>query len=318
MQQMQWKAFELTYQTNKVYANPFMDVDVKAVFVGPNGRRLERLAFWDGEGIWRIRVALTEVGLWKYEVTSTDEANQDFIASGEIECVPYDGELDIYKHGFLRVGPQGRYLIYDDGTPFFWLGDTHWTFVTEEKWDESNCPKYESQFRACVDKRVQQKFTVYQSNFRDGKDFHMFGRYDAYLVDDENGLVPDIEFLKNNVDPKMQYIADAGLVTAIGWSWGAAICREGMVERYKLLAKYLIARYGAYPVVWTLAGELPGYFAATKQEMTDKWREVAIETEKWDTYGNLQSVHQAAGLPFTDIYMGEKWYDLSDKGVFCC
>ena len=108
----------------------------------------------------------------------------------------------------------------------------------------------------------------------------MFGRYDAYLADGEGGLIPDLEFLKSNVDPKMKYIADAGLVNAIGYSWGAAICREGMVERYKLLAKYLIARYGAYPVVWTLAGELPGYFAATKQEMTDKWREIAIRDRK--------------------------------------
>jgi len=310
MKRSVWQAFEIALKTDRHYDNPFIDVDVTAVFTGPDGRCIKRLAFWDGEGTWKVRVALTAAGMWKYEISASD-GNGDFDASGNIECVPYEGDKDIYKHGFLRVGPQGRYLIYDDGTPFFWLGDTHWTFVTEEKWDESNCPKYESQFRACVDKRVAQRFTVYQSNFRDGKDFHMFGRYDAYLIDTDNGLLPDLELLKKNVDPKMQYIADAGLVNAIGWSWGAAICREGMVERYKLLVKYLIARYGAYPVVWTLAGELPGYFPGTKQEMTDKWREIAIETEKWDSYGNLQSVHQAAGLPFTDIYMGEKWYDIA-------
>ena len=150
----QWKAFELSFSCNKEYANPFIDVDVTAVFTGPDGRKLTRLAFWDGEGVWKVRAALTTVGNWSYEVSASD-GNEDFSANGSIECVPYEGDKDIYKHGFLRVGPQGRYLIYDDGTPFFWLGDTHWTFVTEEKWDDSNCPKYESQFRACVDKRIE-------------------------------------------------------------------------------------------------------------------------------------------------------------------
>ena len=310
MRQSAWTCFEIPLSTGRTYANPMLDVDVTAVFTGPDGRELRRLAFWDGDGAWKVRAALTCPGEWKYEISASD-GNGELSASGSVECVPYEGEKDIYRHGFLRVGPQGRYLIYDDGAPFFWLGDTHWTFVTEEKWDESNCPAYESQFRACVDRRVEQKFTVYQSNFRDGKDYNMFGRYDEYLVDGENGLIPNLELLQRNVDPKMKYIADAGLVNAVGFSWGSAICREGMVERYKVLAKYLVARYGAYPVVWTLAGELPGYFPGQKQEMTDKWREVALETEKWDAYGSLQSVHQAAGLPFTEIYMGEGWYNLA-------
>ena len=305
-----WKAFEITLESSKNYANPFQDVDVIATFTGPDGREIKRLAYWDGENTWKISAALTCTGKWTYEISASD-GNPDFISSGEADCQPYTGDKEIYRHGFLRVGPQGRYLIYDDGTPFFWLGDTHWTFVTEEKFDESNCPKYESQFKACVDRRVEQGFNVYQSNFRDGKNFFMFGRYDEYLIDTENGLLPNIEFLKSNPDPKMKYIADCGLVNAIGYSWGDAILRGGDVERFKLLAKYLIARYGAYPVIWTLAGELPGYFPATKDELTDKWREVALETEKWDTYGNLQSVHQAAGDPFPDIYMGEKWYDIA-------
>lgn len=310
MKQSIWTCFEIALKSEKAYANPFLDVDVTAVFTGPGGRELKRLAYWDGEGVWKVRAALTEVGEWTYDIAASD-GNPDFTASGAIECVPYEGEKDIYRHGFLRVGPQGRYLIYDDGTPFFWLGDTHWTFVTEERWDESNCPKYASQFKACLDIRVEQNYTVYQSNFRDGKDYHLFGRYEEYLQDSENGLIPNLELMQKNVDPKMQYIAEAGLVNVIGWTWGSAICREGMVERYKLLAKYLIARYGAYPVVWSLAGEVPGYFPGQQQEMADKWREVALETVKWDTYGQLQSVHQAAGVPFTEVYMGEKWYDFA-------
>ena len=30
------------------------------------------------------------------------------------------------QHGRIVVHPQGRYLQYADGTPFFYLGDTAW------------------------------------------------------------------------------------------------------------------------------------------------------------------------------------------------
>ncbi len=310
MIQQQWKAFTLDLHSDRAYENPFLNVDVTAVFTGPEGEILRVLGFWDGGGTWRIRAALTAVGQWRYSTCASD-GNPDFSSEGSICCVAYDGELDIYRHGFLRKGPQGRYLVYDDGTPFFWLGDTHWTFVTEERWDESNCPKYESQFKACVDRRVAQKFTIYESNLRDGpEDFRMFGRYDQYLIETEHGYLPNIDFLQRNPDLKMQYIADAGLVNAVGFSWNNAITASGR-EHFVLLAKYLVARYGAYPVIWTLGGELPGYFSNDFDQLIDDWRQVALETEKWDPYNHLTTFHQASARPFLDLYIGENWYDFA-------
>ncbi len=304
-----WRAIDIPLECPHNYSNPFLDVDVIGEFTGPDGEIIRLYGFWDGGSRWVIRFAPTCVGIWSYKTYASD-GSAAFETTGLIECVPYSGELDIYKHGFLKVGPQGRYLAYNDNTPFFWLGDTHWTFITEERYDESNYPLYESQFKACVDKRVEQKFTVYQSNFRDGKDYNLFGRYFEYLVETENGLLPDLELFNNNIEPKMKYIADAGLVNAVGYSWGGAILKGG-VERYKLLAKYLVARYGAYPVIWTLAGELPGYNPAQYNELIDGWREVALETERCDGYNNLQSVHLATDRPFPGIYQGEKWYDFA-------
>ena len=81
---------------------------------------------------------------------------------GPCECDPYSGNLEIYKHGFLKVSGNGRYLTYDDGTPFFYLGDTHW-ILAHERFDTSNAPGVTSQFRYTVDKRVSQGFTVFQS-----------------------------------------------------------------------------------------------------------------------------------------------------------
>ena len=307
----QWRQGELALTASLPTANPFLDLDLFCEFHGPAGETITRLGFWDGELDYKVRFLLPKVGRWTYRTWATN-GDPALVSTGELDCVPYAGDKDIYRHGFLRLGPQNRYFIYDDGTPFFWLGDTHWTFVTEERWDESNCPKYESQFRACVDKRVAQRFTVYESNFRDGDpEFRMFGRYDQYLLETENGYLPNIPFLKANPDPKMQYIADAGLVNAVGFSWNAAITRPNGEDRLIRLAKYLVARYGAYPVLWTIGGELPGYGGGDKTALIEGWRRVALETEKWDCYDHLTTFHQATGRPFLDLYAGEKWYDFA-------
>jgi hypothetical protein len=305
-----WRVVEICLVCDsKAYANPLTDVDLRAEFQGPGGETIALFGFWDGGDLWKVRFAPTREGTWNYRTFASD-LNPAFETAGQIECAAYSGDLDIYKHGFLKKGPQGRYLIHRDGTPFFWLGDTHWTFITEERLNESNCARYKSQFKACVDKRVAQGFTVYQSNFRDGKDFNLFGRYFEFLLETENGFLPNFELLHENVDPKMEYIANAGLVNAVGYSWGNAILKCG-IERYRVLAKYLVARYGAYPVIWTLAGEIPGYFPAQAEPMTAVWREIARETERRDGYHNLQSVHLGTNRPIPDIYQGEAWYDFA-------
>lgn len=306
----QWRTVDIPVVTAKEYKNPFEDVDVFGVFTGPEGQQLKVLAFWDGNGTWIVRFAPTALGQWTYEITSTDAENAEFTGTGTVECVPYEGDLAIYKHGFLKVSEDHDYLEHADGTPFFWLGDTHWRFATEERFDESNCPKYESQFRGCVDKRVEQKFTVYQSNFRDGEGRGIFGAsLDMMHKTEDNGFLPNLEIFHENVDKKMKYIADCGLVHAVGYAWGYDMAKMG-VERYKKFAKYTAARYGAYPVIWTLAGELPGY-GGDQEESLRLWGEVAEEAYKWKAYGNLQSVHLACSRPFPLIYQNEPWFDFA-------
>ena len=308
----QWRCVDIAIETTKNYANPFEDVDVFGVFKGPNGEEIKLLAFWDGGNTWVLRFAPTSVGTWTYSIESTDAENADFSGEGSVECVPYEGELDMYKHGFLKVSEDKDYLEHADGTPFFWLGDTHWTFVTEERFDESNCPKYKSQFKACVDKRVDQKFTVYQCNFRDGKVNGFFGRNIDFMHETENGFIPNIEEFKNNADPKMKYLADKGIYIAVGYAWGFDMENNGenACERYKKFAKYVAARYGAYPVAWTLAGELPGYMGDLEKN-AELWNQVAKEGEKWSAYNNLQSAHLACSRPFPKIYENESWFDFA-------
>lgn len=309
MQAEQWRATDIKIRTDKEYGNPFEDVDVFGVFLGPDGQKLKILGFWDGDGTWVVRFAPTAVGTWPYRIESSDMANPDFSGEGSVECVPYAGKLGMYRHGFLKVSEDRDYLTYADGTPFFWLGDTHWTFVTEERLDESNCPKFDSQFRACVDRRVRQGFTVYQCNFRDGEISGGFGKNLDMMQKTDRGYLPNLSIFQENVDRKMKYLSEQGLLIAVGYAWGYDMATHE-VKRYQSMAKYAAARYGAYPVAWTLAGELPGY-GGDIAENARLWNLVAKECEAWCAYENLQSAHLACSRPFPKIYEKESWFDFA-------
>ena len=107
MIQQQWKAFTLDLHSDRAYENPFLNVDVTAVFTGPEGEILRVLGFWDGGGTWRIRAALTAVGQWRYSTCASD-GNPDFSSEGSICCVAYDGELDIRS----KLGEGSTFTVY--------------------------------------------------------------------------------------------------------------------------------------------------------------------------------------------------------------
>ena len=305
-----WRAGVLEFESLCEYENPFLDVSIWAKFVSPSGKEILREAYWDGGKTYKVSFAPTQLGVWKYELSAPLETGLNAVC-GEIEAVEYEGDLDIYKHGFLKVSENKKYLTYNDGTPFFWLGDTHWGFIAGEKWDESNYDKTDSMFKYMVDKRVSQRFTVYQTNLRSESWFRMPGlSYNTHFwADDHLGTLPDVEFYKNEVDKRMQYIADSGLVNALGFAWGSSIV--GKLELHKNLARYMVARYGALPMVWTLAGESIGYFPSMKEECLASWNEVALLVEKLDSYGQLQTTHYTNERPYCDYYFDEDWYDFT-------
>src|SRR5262249_47510607 len=98
-------------------------------------------------------------------------------------------------------------------------------------------------------------------------------------------------------------IADHGLVLALSLGWNSNI--DGNTAALVLFARYMVARYGAYPIVWTTAGEVSGYDPAQRQARLYGWRQVALQINQDDTYHQPQSAHYIAGSP-TD-YQGESW-----------
>ncbi len=301
-----WRAGIISLTSKMKVSNPFLDVVISAEFRGPSGQVILREAYWDGDDQYKISFAPTEEGEWRYRINADEKTGLNG-CNGIISALPYTGDKDIYKHGFIKVSNDHHYFVYADGKPFFWLGDTHWEFAYRESWDKSNHPLMKSMFKGMVDRRVEQGFTVYQTNLRSDK---VMNGDDKYWDSESEEDLPNITFYQNELDRRMNYIADSGLVNAIGQAWFMSI--DDDIEHQKNLARYIVARYGALPIVWTLAGECAGYEGgAVREKRLDGWREVAKTIEKFDGYGHLQTAHYTNERPFADYYQDEEWFDFT-------
>jgi hypothetical protein len=79
------------------------------------------------------------------------------IASGTIlhsQEMPWEGPSSEFRHGKLKVSENNRFLTFEDGTPFFYLGDTGWELF--HRLDKDETEKY-------LENRRAKGFTVIQA-----------------------------------------------------------------------------------------------------------------------------------------------------------
>ena len=250
-----------------------------------------RPGFWDGGRSFLVRFAPPQPGVWDWRTVSDDAALNE--KTGSFEALPYGGPHAIYRHGFLKAERGKKYLLHADGTPFFYLGDTHWGMYREEL-DEpgphAGGTGATSHFKYIVDRRVQQGFTVYQSEPIDA----------AFHLEDGHVDAADIAGFRQ-ADRYYRYLADAGLVHANAEFFFTASMTDKLARdeaALERLSRYWVARFGAFPVLWTLAQEMDNdfYFEQAKSERwsfkDNPWVKVAEYLHRYDAYAHPLSGHQ--------------------------
>lgn len=309
-----WMMTELRFESSTDYSsggseNILLDV----TFTHPrSGETLVRPAFWDGGNVFLVRFAPTREGKWRWEASCPQDESLDGL-KGRLACVKYDGDLAVYKHGFVRVEPGMKYMTYADGTPFFYLGDTHWGMYTEEFDDpgpHAGNTGAESHFKYIVDRRVKQGFTVYQSEPL-GAPFKL----NDGTVDSE-----DIPGLRK-ADEYYKYIAGKGLVHANGEFFFVSSMRRELWHddaALRNLSRYWVARFGAFPVLWTLAQEMDNTFYGIFDAADNPWVKVAEYIHEYDAYSHPLSGHQenAWHTSVTGRGTGDEKRDADGASVF--
>jgi len=302
----QWRTVEIELTSTSSYSDPFGDVEVYATFTGPDSTSIVRPAFWDGGSTWRVRFAPTKVGNWTMTTESSvpsDTGLQGVTKS--IDAVAYAGDLDVYEHGFVRPSPDGRYFTYADGTPFFYLGDTHW-IMPHERFSTSNVAGVASQFKFTVDRRVDQGFTVYQSEpiwQPHGSASHSAPDEEP-VADLQDGLTASDLAGFANLDAKYEYIADSGLVHAaalVSWVQQPLSNPSVMTPSFMYdVGRYWVARYGSYPVMWTIAQEIDNdYYGEYDSTSIAAWKAVGNAIADSDAYHSVVMPHLEDALETT-------------------
>ena len=299
-----WVALELAFVSDKEYntvkAEQFY-VDLDIVFTHrATGEALTIPAFWDGDNLFAVRFAPTKTGLWDYETFCETDASLNGII-GTVGSNTYLGGLDVYEHGFVTTDYNKKYFTYDDGTPFFYLGDTHWSMFTEEfdsAGDRAGDLETDSHFKYIVDKRVEQGYTVYQSE-PIGAPFDVTNGFSRQAL---KGF--------QEADGYFKYIAEKGLTHANAQFFFATAFPQKLAEDTETLdqlCRYWVARYGAYPVMWTLGQEVDNdMYKGNKGDTlwwdhtNNPWVTVAEYLHKYDAYSHPLTGHQE-GSRYTSV-----------------
>ena len=283
---------EWTFRTEKSRADPFGQVTLDATINGPRGRTYKVPAFWAGGDLWRVRFAPPDVGRYTLRTVCSDHDDHGLHARcGELGVTPYFGENPLLRHGLLGVTADERHLAHADGTPFFWLGDTWWLGLTQRlAWPDG--------FKTLVANRRAKGFTVIQllaGLFCDMPAHDERGSNEGGLVWKEGYSRINPAFF-DWADLRIDWLVAEGLVPCLFGSWSFHLLWMG-VERIKQHWRYLVARYGAYPIIWCLAGggTMPYYLSGDREGdreiMRKGWDEVAGYIRAIDLYKHPIALH---------------------------
>lgn len=287
---------EWCYVSGKPYADAFADVSLDVRFTDPSGLERTVPAFWAGDQTWCVRYASPKVGLHRYVTICSDQDNADLHGvEGVLQVTACTGGTQLEQHGRLRCAAGRRYLEHEDGTPFFWLGDTWWMALCRRL-------DWPAGFRALTADRVAKGFTVAQIVAGLYPDMPPFDERGA----NEAGYPWEAGFRRVNpsyfdmADLRLAHLVRAGIVPCIVGSWGFYMDLAG-ADVLRKHWRYLIARYGAYPVVWCAAGEALMHYYLGREEIEDeevrlgrlrvRWSELIRHIRATDPFSNPVTIH---------------------------
>lgn len=287
-----YTVFDDAIECEKELDKPLWDARVFVDFTSPSGQKSTVEAFWDGGKTWRFRQSPGEVGEWKW-TTRCEQQPSLAGKSGTFSCVAYAGDNPIYQHGPIRLTKDRRFFQYDDGTPFFFLGDTAWNGVlkaTDEDWE-----RY-------LTTREKQKFTViqYVSTQWRGGDKTIPDR--VYLPTDPIGVNAG-EFQR--LDRHVAAINEHGMVACPVVLWALNPSDPGNILPEKdaqRLAEYIKARWGAYNIIWMLTGDCP-----FKGNSVERWQRIGQNV--FGDHQRLCTLHASGQNWIVDKFANQDWYD---------
>ncbi|EPX57642.1 hypothetical protein D187_004781 [Cystobacter fuscus DSM 2262] len=214
----------------------------------------------------------------------------------------------------LRVSANSRYLVKDDGSPFFYLGDTAWELF--HRLNRSEAVTY-------LQKRADQGFTVVQAV--------AVAELDGVNTPNAHGDKP---FTNNNpatpattpgADPgdATQYdywdhvdfiVSEAesrGIYTALLPTWGSHVLNGTLnTSNAQAYGQFLGSRYAGKPIIWVLGGDRsPAGYEAVWRALA---KGIALGVSGTEDYAQLLMTYHPPGAATSSTWFhNEPWLDFN-------
>lgn len=271
-------------------------------FLSPTGNEKIVSGFWDGGAAWKVRFCPDETGTWSYQTHCSDTLNTGLhLLSGTFDCVRGQSDLAIYKNGSV-VHQDGTYhLSHSDGTPFFYSACTAWNGTlksTDQEWETYLADRAHNHYNVI-------QFTATQWR---GADVNSEGQ----KAFEGSGRISINPAYFKHLDKKIDAINMHGLVAApvLLWALPVSAGRELSPGYYLpdaeaiLLARYLVARYGAHHVIWILGGD--GLYL---HENEQRWKTIGRGVFG-DWHPGTVALHPMGKSWIGSAFAGEDWLDI--------
>lgn len=203
----------------------------------------------------------------------------------------------------LRVSENGRFLVHEDGSPFFWLGDTGWLLFSKLTTAEAD---------AYLQDRKDKGFNVIQAMVL--HTLHAVNRYGDSALVNKNVATPNLTAQAGSdglgywafVDYVVARAAEKGLYMALVPVWGSNVKEGGVrAEQAETYARFLGDRYKEHDnVIWLNGGDIHG------NDSTAVWQTIGRTLREVDP-DKLITFHPRGRTSSTDWFHGEDWLDFN-------
>jgi hypothetical protein len=286
----QWKEIELTFTAQDDYSNPYTNVELWAEFIHTSGEIMKMPGFWYEGKSWKVRFASPyDTGEWTFTTRCDKKEDTGLNQSGIIICKPYAGDNNMVKHGFLKMSPGQRNVVYADGSPFLMIADTPWGLPyrgTKESVTAYSKNRQSRGINAALlmslqpdmraegpDDRVSQ--AGFAKAFSDLPDGHINNLNPTYFqtLDTLIGIL-----LEHEIVPVFQPVFHG-----FGWKGLDVLGAVADPDEYVRYSRYLLARYGASHAFWLVSGDNNGLGPGVK--------EAGEYIEEWDPHRQPTGIH---------------------------
>ena len=201
---------------------------------------------------------------------------------------------NINNNSLIAISPNSRYFVNQDGSPFFWLGDTLWELIRLYSIVDA---------RLVLENRKSKGFSAIQimiTGVGDGTKPNLFNQK-SWI--DNDPAKPNENYFKH-VDSIVNLGREMGLIFVLGIYHQLQV-NLITTEKARNYARWISERYKDFPnIIWTM-------YPKAENEFIPALQELAAGIREGDNGSHLITVHPDPAATSSSFIHNESWLDFN-------